>query len=57
VETHISSYRCHGYPAEIIVHGVRLYPRFPVNHRGIEKLMFERGIIVSYESIYRSHSG
>ena len=51
VETHIPSYRCHRYPAEIIVQCVRLYYRFPLSLRGIEGLMFERGIIVSYESI------
>jgi hypothetical protein len=48
VETHIPSYRCHRYPAEIIAQYVRLYYRFPLSHRGIEELMFERGIIVSY---------
>jgi putative transposase len=51
VDTTVPSYRCHRYPAEIIVQCVRLYFRFPLSHRGIEELMFERGIIVSYESI------
>jgi transposase-like protein len=27
------------------------YYRFPLRHRGIEELLFERGVIVSYESI------
>jgi hypothetical protein len=47
---HGAAYR---YPAEIIAQCVRLYYRFPLSHRGIEELMFERGIIVSYESIRR----
>src|SRR5664279_1339488 len=53
VETPIPSYRQHRYPAEIIAHGVRRYYRFPLSYRGVEELMFERGVIVSYESIRR----
>jgi len=53
METPILSYRCHRYPAEIIAQCVRLYFRFPLSYRGIEEVMFERGIIVSYESIRR----
>jgi putative transposase len=53
VETTVPSYHCHHYPAEIIVQCVRLYYRFPLSHRDIEELMFERGIIVSYESVRR----
>ena len=47
------SYRCHRYPAEIIAHCVRLSYRFPLSYRGVEELMLERGVIVSYESIRR----
>jgi putative transposase len=32
---------------------VRLYFRFPLSYRGVEELMFERGILVSYETIRR----
>jgi putative transposase len=53
VDTPAPSYRCHRYPAEIIAHCVRLYYRFPLSYRGVEELMFERGVIVSYESIRR----
>ena len=53
VETPAPSYRCHRYPAEIIAHCVRLYSRFPLSYRGVEELMLERGVIVSYESIRR----
>jgi putative transposase len=53
VETQVPSYRQHRYPAEIIAHGVRLYYRFPLSYRGVEDLMFERGVTVSYEAIRR----
>ncbi len=45
------SYRQHRYPADIIVHCVRLYYRFPLSYRGVEEMMFERGVVVSYEAI------
>ena len=38
-------------PAEIIGHVVWLYSRFPLNHRDIEDLLAERGVLVSYEAI------
>jgi putative transposase len=47
------SYRQHRYPAEIIAYCVRLYFRFPFSYRGVEELMFERGVVVSYETIRR----
>ncbi len=47
------SYRQHRYPAEVIAHCVRLYFRFPLSYRGVEELMFERGVLVSYETIRR----
>jgi hypothetical protein len=34
VATQAPSYRQHRSPAEIIAHGVRLYRRFPLSHRG-----------------------
>ena len=52
-ETPAPSSRCHRYPAEIIAHGVRRYYRFPLRYRGVEELLFERGVIVSDESICR----
>lgn len=39
------------YPAEIIAQVVRLYYRFPLSYRGVEELLFERGVVVSYETI------
>jgi putative transposase len=51
----------HGYqfPPEIISHAVWLYHRFCLSLRGVEELLAERGIIVTYESIrqWRSHFG
>src|SRR5260221_5642179 len=53
METSVPSYRCHRYPPEIIAQCVRLYFRFPLSYRAVEELMFERGVIVSYETIRR----
>ena len=43
----------HGYrfPAEIVSCVVCRYFRFQLSLRDIEKLLFERGVIVSYETI------
>jgi putative transposase len=45
------SYRGYCYPADIIAQAVRLYYRFPLSYRGVEELLFERGVVVSYETI------
>ena len=47
------SYKGHRYPVEVISHCVRLYFRFPLSLRGVEELMLERGIVVSYETVRR----
>ena len=47
VNTPVPSYRQHRSPAEIIAQCVRLSSRFPLRSRGVEELMFERGVIVS----------
>ena len=41
----------HRFPTEIIAHAVWLYPRFALSFRDVEGLLFERGIVVTYESI------
>ena len=41
----------HRFPAEIISHAVWLYFRFPLSFRDVQELLFERGIVVTYESI------
>ena len=46
-----SLYKGHRYPDEIIGHCVWLYHRFPLSFREVEELMFQRGVVVSYETI------
>jgi putative transposase len=41
----------HRFPAEIIAYAVWLYHRFALSFRDVEELLFERGIVVTYESI------
>jgi putative transposase len=41
----------HRFPTEIIAHAVWLYHRFALSFRDVEELLFERGIVVTYESI------
>ena len=43
----------HRFPAVVISRAVRWYFRFQLSLRGIEELLFERGVIVSYETIRR----
>jgi hypothetical protein len=44
-------YKNHRFPAEIISHAVCLYFRFCLSYRGVEELLFARGVIVIYEAI------
>ena len=44
-------YKRHRFPAEIISHCVWLYLRFCLSYRGVEELMAERGIILTYEAV------
>ncbi|MBI0330290.1 IS6 family transposase [Burkholderia plantarii] len=48
-----SLYHGHRFPAAIISQAVRWYLRFQLSLRDIEELLFERGVIVSYETIRR----
>ena len=48
-----SLYHGHRFPATVISHAVRWYFRFHLSLRDIEELLFERGVIVSYETIRR----
>ncbi|MGW4027353.1 DDE-type integrase/transposase/recombinase, partial [Streptomyces sp. NPDC005009] len=47
------SYRGHRYPVEAVSHCVWPYHRFPLIFREVERLMFQRGVIVSYETVRR----
>jgi transposase-like protein len=46
-------YHGHRFPAAVIICAVRWYFRFQLSLRDIEELLFERGIIVSYETVRR----
>ena len=48
-----SLYHGHRFPAVVISCAVRWYFRFQLSLRDIEELLFERGVVVSYESVRR----
>ncbi|MGF6674355.1 transposase-like protein [Paraburkholderia sp. WSM4174] len=50
---HASRDNAHGhrFPAGVISCAVRWYLRFQLNLRDIEKLLFERGVVMTYETI------
>ena len=43
----------HRFPAEIIRRAVWLYHVFSLSYRDVERILAERGVIVSHESIRR----
>lgn len=45
------AYKNHRFPVEIISHAIWLYFRFCLSFRDVEELLFERGVIVTYEAI------
>lgn len=47
------SYKHHRFPPQVIARAVWLYYRFPLSLRLVEEMLFERGIMVSYETIRR----
>ena len=47
------SYKRHRFPPAIIAHAVWIYFRFPLSLRLVEKMLLERGIVVSYETVRR----
>jgi putative transposase len=46
-----SIYEGHRFPREVINHAIWLYHRFAFSFRGVEDLLAERSITVSYEAI------
>jgi putative transposase len=46
-----TKYKNHRFPVEIISHAGWLYFRFYLSFRDVEELLFERGVIVTYEAI------
>ena len=51
MNSHTPSYRGYRFPPEIISHAVWLYHRFSLSFRGVEDLLAERGVTVTYETI------
>jgi putative transposase len=47
------TYKNHRYPIEIVARAVWLYFRFNLSLRDVEEMLFDRGIVVSYETIRR----
>ena len=46
-------YKHRRFPAAIISHGVWLYYRFCLSYRDVEEFLFVRGVLVSYEVIWK----
>jgi len=46
-------YKRHRFPTEIISHCIWLYHRFDMSFRAVEELLFERGVVLSYETVRR----
>ena len=44
-------YHRHGFPAAIIAHAVWLYNRFALSLGDVEELLYERGVVVTYETV------
>ncbi len=49
--TPTAPYKGHRFPREIISHAVRLYFRFSLSYRDVEELRWERGVVVTYETV------
>src|SRR5262249_42278587 len=49
--TPTTHYKNHRFPVEIISHAVWLYFRFCLSFRDVEELLFERGVVVTYEAV------
>ena len=47
------SVKRHRFPGDIIRHSVWLYARFTLRYRDVEKMLAERGLDVSYETVRR----
>ena len=47
------SVKRHRFPADIIRHSVWLYARFTLRYRDVEKMLAERSLDVSYETVRR----
>src|SRR5215510_9048641 len=46
-----TKYKNHRFSVEVISHAVWLYFRFCLSFRDVEELLFERGVVVTYEAV------
>jgi putative transposase len=53
MDTSTPTYKNHRFPPEIISHAVWLYYRFCLSYRDVEELLFVRGVMVTYEAIWK----
>jgi putative transposase len=51
--TLLSLYKGHRFPVEIISYCVLLCHRFPLSLRDVEQMTVQRGVSVSYDTIYQ----
>ncbi len=47
------SFKRHRFPADIIRHSIWQYARFTLSDRGVEEMLAERGLDVSYKTVRR----
>lgn len=47
----VSLYKGFRFPLEIISYCIWLYFRFSLSYRDIEEIMFERGVMLTYETV------
>jgi putative transposase len=47
------TYKNHRYPIEIVSRAVWLYLRFNLSLRDVVKMLLERGVVISYQTIRR----
>ena len=45
--------RRYRFPPQLIQHAIWLYLRFTLNYRGVEELLADRGLDISYEIVRR----
>jgi uncharacterized Fe-S cluster-containing radical SAM superfamily enzyme len=50
---HTDLYKRHRFPTETTSHYVWPYHRFDMSFRAVEELLFERGVVLSYETVRR----
>ena len=47
------NYARHRFPPEIIAHAVWRYFRFALRYRDVEELLAERGVLVTYQTVWQ----